>query len=191
MRISRFQRSHGRHVRHNCKWRMWPPILLVLLGLCADIVTAQDVNPDSLSQQIQKLTDAVASTQAQLEQSQRQISELQKQLKALQLQMTQSRSVEVIPESSVSTSSPTNQREPADTTSALQDIHDRQVMQESQIATQEQTKVESESKYPVKVTGLLLLNGFVNTQAVDMPATPTLALGGSGSTGFSVRQTVL
>jgi hypothetical protein len=170
---------------------MWP-ILLVLFGPCAKILTAQDANPDGLSQQIQKLTDAIASTQAQLEQSQRQISELQKQLKALQLQVTQSRSSGGIPESSVSTSSvPANQREPTDIALALQDIHDRQVMQESQIATQEQTKVESESKYPVKITGLLLFNGFVNTQAVDMPATPTLAVGGSGSTGFSVRQTVL
>jgi hypothetical protein len=64
-------------------------------------------------------------------------------------------------------------------------------MLESQVETQEQTKVESESKYPVKITGLLLLNGFVNTRAVDMPATPTLAVGGSGSTGLSVRQTIL
>jgi len=191
MRISRSQRNHGRHVRHTYKWQMWP-ILFVLFGPCADSLTAQDLNSDNLSQQIQKLTDAIASTKAQLEQSQRQIGELQKQLKALQLQVTQSRSAEVVPESSVSTSSAvTNQREPADITSALQDIHDRQVMQESQIATQEQTKVESESKYPVKITGLLLFNAFVNTQAVDMPATPTLAVGGSGSTGFSVRQTVL
>lgn len=64
-------------------------------------------------------------------------------------------------------------------------------MQEAQISTQEQSKVESESKYPIKVTGLLLLNGFVNTSAVDMPATPTVALPGYGSTGASVRQTVL
>ena len=56
-------------------------------------------------------------------------------------------------------------------------------MQESQIATHDQTKVESESKYPVKITGLLLLNGFVNTGAVDMAATPTVALPGAGSTG--------
>jgi hypothetical protein len=191
MRINRFQRNHGRHVRHSYEWRMWP-ILFVLLGPCVEVVTGQDANPDNLSQQIQKLTDAIASTQAQLEQSQRQISELQKQLKALQLQVAQSRSAEAIPESSVSASSAsTNQREPTDTTSALQDIHDRQVMQESQIATLEQTKVESESKYPVKITGLLLFNAFVNTQAVDMSATPTLAVGGPGSTGFSVRQTVL
>lgn len=170
---------------------MWP-FLFVVFGPRADILAAQDSNPDNLYQQIQNLSDAIASTQAQLEQSQRQIGELQKQLKALQLQVTQSRSAEGVPESSVSTSSaPRNQSLPADLTSELQDIHDRQVMQESQVATQEQTKIESESKYPVKITGLLLLNGFVNTHAVDMPATPTLAVGGSGSTGLSLRQTVL
>jgi hypothetical protein len=64
-------------------------------------------------------------------------------------------------------------------------------MQQTEIATQEQTKVESESKYPVKVTGMLLLNGFVNTSAVDMPSVPALAVGGPGSTGASVQQTVL
>jgi hypothetical protein len=191
MRIRRFHRNHGRRARHVCRWQMWP-ILLALFGPCADTLAAQDTNPNNLSQQIQKLTDAIASTQAQLEQSQRQIGELQKQLKALQLQVTQSRSSAPIPESSVSASSTsTIQPEPADAASAVPDIQDRQVMQESQIATLEQTKVESESKYPVKITGLLLFNGFVNTQAVDMPATPTLAVGGSGSTGFSVRQTVL
>ncbi len=191
MRLCKFQRNQNRNVGRSWKWRMWP-LLFVLFGPCADILTAQDSNPADLFQQIQKLTEAIANTQAQLEQSQRQIGELQKQLKALQLQVTQNRSAEVIPESSASTSSaPTNQSLPADSTSELQDIHDRQVMEESQIATQEQTKIESESRYPVKITGLLLLNGFVNTHAVDMPSTPTLAVGGSGSTGLSLRQTVL
>jgi septal ring factor EnvC (AmiA/AmiB activator) len=60
---------------------------VVILGACADILIAQNTNQDSLSRQIQKLTDAIASTQAQLEQSQRQIVEMQKQLKALQQQM--------------------------------------------------------------------------------------------------------
>jgi len=64
-------------------------------------------------------------------------------------------------------------------------------MQESQIATHEQTKVESESKYPVKITGLLLFNGFVNTRQVNVAATPTLALYGSGTTGASVQQSIL
>jgi hypothetical protein len=64
-------------------------------------------------------------------------------------------------------------------------------MQDAQIATHDQTKVGSESKYPVKITGLILFNGFVNTSGVDIPATPTVASPGSGSTGASVRQTVL
>ena len=64
-------------------------------------------------------------------------------------------------------------------------------MQESQIATHEQTKVETESKYPLKVSGLLLFNGYVNTRQVDVSADPTYALPGGGSTGLSLRQTVL
>jgi hypothetical protein len=70
-------------------------------------------------------------------------------------------------------------------------LHEQQVMQQSQIATHEQIKVESESKYPVKITGLILMNGFVNTKAADVIQTPTLAAEGQGSTGASLRQTVL
>jgi len=75
--------------------------------------------------------------------------------------------------------------------SAIQDIRERQSVQESQIATHEQSKVESESKYPIKVTGMLLMNAFVNTGAVDTAATPSVALPGSGSAGATVRQTIL
>jgi hypothetical protein len=53
------------------------------------------------------------------------------------------------------------------------------------------TKVETDSKYPLKVTGLLLFNGFVNTRQVDVSASPAYALPGPGSTGLSLRQTVL
>ena len=68
---------------------------------------------------------------------------------------------------------------------------DDMTLQEAQIAVQEQTKVESESRFPVKVSGLVLMNGFVNTRAVDMAATPTLAVPGAGGTGLSVRQTIM
>ena len=51
--------------------------------------------------------------------------------------------------------------------------------------------MESESRFPVKITGLLLFTGFANTEAVDAAATPTLALPGPGSTGATVRQTLL
>jgi hypothetical protein len=188
MRMNIFGRNQRFRVSLYSKWRTYP-ILFIILGACADILIAQNMNQGGLSERIQKLTDAIATTEAQLEQSQRQIVEMQKQLKALQQQIAEGTSNQTVPVSPGSTSSSTTQ--PVDTSSALQDIRDRQAMQEAQIATQEQTKVESASKYPVKITGLLLFNGFVNTQAVDMPATPTLAISGPGSTGAAVKQTVL
>jgi hypothetical protein len=191
MRATGFERKQSFGFTLCRKWRIWP-LAAVCFVLCSEILIAQNANQESLSQQIQKLTEAMASTQAQLEQSQRQIIEMQKQLKALQQQMAQSSSSEAAPAAPASTSSASAaDDQSADIQSAVQDIRERQAIQESQIATQEQTKVESESKFPVKVTGLILLNGFVNTGAVDMAATPTLALPGPGSTGASVRQTVL
>lgn len=155
-------------------------------------VFGQSTNQENLSQQIQKLVDAMARTQAQLEESQRQLDEMRKQLSELQRQMAQSGSnVGTQPPSVPVSASSSSQAEPEATSTAIQDIRERQAMQEAQIATQEQSKVESESRYPVKITGSLLLTGFVNTGAVDMAATPTVALPGSGSTGATVRQTIL
>ena len=185
--------KEGWRIRISClsNWQVWL-FFVVLLDPGSEILMAQTANQESLSQQIQKLTDSMARTQVQLEQVERQLNEMQMQLNALQQQVAQSRSTAITPPSpGPGSSSSTSQNEPGGVASAIQDIRDRQAMQESQIATHEQTKVESESKYPVKITGLLLLNGFVNTGAVDMAATPTVALPGSGSTGASVRQTVL
>jgi hypothetical protein len=191
MRLRSFEQRQGSRVRLCFRWRVWG-FLVVFLWPSAGILIAQNTSLDSLSQQIQNLTDAMAITQAQLEQSQRQLTEMQKQLNALQEQVKNSRSTAVAsaaPGSALPV--PPIEVHPTDTASALQDIRDRQAMQESQIATQEQAKIESVSKYPVKITGLLLMNGFVNTRAVDMAPTPTLALPGSGSTGAAVKQTVL
>ncbi|HEY5256669.1 MAG TPA: hypothetical protein VIJ53_18590 [Acidobacteriaceae bacterium] len=169
------------------------PLVMVFFGPSVHLLCAQAATQQSLSQQIQELTDAMARTQAQLEQSQRQLDEMRKQLTALQSQLAKSGSTAATPSSPVPTPALSSQIQtsPAETTATIEDLRERQTMQESQIATHEQTKVESESKYPVKITGLLLLNGFVNTKAVDMAATPTVALPGSGSSGASLRQTVL
>ena len=174
---------------------LWRVLLLLIIafGTPASFVYAQATSQENLSQEIQKLTAAMARTQAQLEQSQRQLDEMRRQLSELQRQLAQSgaNAGTQSPSDPVSASSSSSQAEPEAASAAIQDIREHQAMQESQIATQAQSKVESESRYPVKVTGLLLLNGFVNTGAVDMAATPTVALPGSGSTGATVRQTIL
>ncbi len=119
---------------------------------------------------------------------QKQLQELQEQLAALQKQVAAEKSVDASPATPAVAGNATPVHEPAKT---VEEISERQAIQESEIAVHEQTKVETESKYPLKVTGLLLFNGFVNTRQVDVPPDPTYALPGSGSTGLSVRQTVL
>ncbi|MGB6192769.1 MAG: hypothetical protein WBF42_09900 [Terracidiphilus sp.] len=168
-------------------------LLLILLGLPTNFLRAQSTTDENLSQQIQKLTDAMTRTQAQLEQSQRQLDEMRKQLSELQRQVAQGAAIVGTqpPSTPASVSICSSQVKPESTSAAIQDIRERQTMQESQIATLDQSKVESASKYPVKVSGLLLMNGFVNTGAVDMAATPTVALPGPGTTGATLRQTIL
>jgi hypothetical protein len=156
-------------------------------GLSAHVLYAQTSDQETPSEQIQRLTDSMARAQAQLD-------DMRQQLLALRRQMEQSGSTVMAPGSPAATpaASPSVPESAAlDKAAAIDDLREQQATQESQIATHEQSKVESESKYPVKITGLLLLNGFVNTGQVDMAATPTAAVPGSGSTGASLRQTVL
>ena len=162
--------------------------ILAVLAIPAFRLSAQTQQPD-IPAQIQQLTAAMERTQTLLKQSQQQLDEMRAQLTALQQQMAQQQGISTSAATADPPSPPAGQ--PQMQSADLESIRERQAIQESQIATQDQTKVESESKYPVKITGLLLLNGFVNTRGVDIPAAPTVASAGSGSTGASVRQTVL
>ena len=180
-------RSPAGHLR---AMRCALPVLAVCLGPLSHITAAQ--TPANLPQQMQQLEDAISRTQAQLEQSQRDLNELRNQLSALQNQIAhaEGKPVPSLPAQAAAESS-SSQATAESMNAAIQDIRERQSMQESQIATHEQSKVATESKYPLRVTGLLLMNAFVNTRAVDIPSTPTLAIPGPGSTGATVRQSIL
>ena len=125
---------------------------------------------DDVAEKVKQLTEAMSRVQAQLNESQKQLEELRQQLAALQ-----------------GASAPAGEQNGASDAAKLaaqvEDLRERQALQETQIAVQEQAKVESESKYPVKLSGLVLMTGFANTGNVDMAATPTIAIPGSGSSG--------
>ncbi|HUZ96367.1 MAG TPA: hypothetical protein VMU57_15800 [Edaphobacter sp.] len=125
----------------------------------------------------------MSHVQAQLEQSQRELAELRQQLVSLQA------SVGVSNHPAGPSTSESNGA--ADLAAAVAEIREAQAMQETQIATLDQSKVESASKYPVRLSGMVLFNGFVNTRRVDAAATPSVALSGPGSTGLSARQTIV
>jgi len=141
--------------------------------------SGQATSNENLAKQVEQLTEAMSRTQAQLEQSQREMEQMRRQLAALQEQVGQSTAEEL------------NSTAAAKLAAKVEELKEQQEVTASQVATHEQSKVESDSKYPVKVSGLILLNGFVNTGRVDTPATPTIALPGSGTTGATVRQTML
>ena len=149
--------------------------------LCAASVPlhSQTTAQQNLEKQVEQLTETMARTQAQLEESQRQMEEMRRQIAALKQQI-----VDAGAETAAAQAAEILAKE-------VGEIRERQTMQESQIATHEQTKVESSSKYGLKLTGLILLNGFVNTNRVDMVATPSVTSPGAGSTGASVKQTIL
>jgi hypothetical protein len=172
--------------------------LLLLLSQCAPTraqsVSAQAVEVETTEQKVEHLTDAVIAAQAQMEAYQKQLIELRQQLSVLHQQMAAEKAT--TPPTSPTTMQPASANAgsgevASETAATLDEIRERQGIEESQISTHEVTKVETESKYPLKLSGLILFNGFVNTRQVDDSVSPAYAMPGSGSTGLSLRQAVL
>jgi chaperonin cofactor prefoldin len=154
--------------------------LLIVAALSStSIAGAQSVPAGDLQERIRALSESIADVQAQINQSQHRLDQMRDQLDALQHAAT--------PASTAPPSVP-----PASMSAAkLGDMQERQEMLDAQIATLQQAKVETDSKYPITISGMVLFNGFLNSSRVDMAATPTSALFNGGSLGASVRQSVL
>ena len=169
--------------RSYCAMRGKSALLLMLYCALTVCISSREARAqDDVAEKVKQLTEAMSRVQAQLNESQRQLEEMRQQLAALQGTAAKAEDP---------TTSQTAESDAAKLAAQVEDLRERQSLQEAQIAVQEQTKVESESRFPVKVSGLVLMNGFVNTRNVDMAATPTLAVPGGGSTGASVRQTII
>lgn len=161
-------------------------------GQSAPAVSNQSVDPQ---QRLQRLQAAMDRTESELLTSERKLQELKQEMLELSRDIAaQKQSPDAgQPNAAVSagrqaTQSPGVSSSKGDADSRGQE---QASMEASQIATLDQSKVESQSKYPVRITGTVLLNGFVNSGGVEQPAAPTLALGGRGNTGLALTQTVV
>lgn len=137
---------------------------------------------ESVAEKIERLDGLMIRVQAQLEQSEQELKDIQQQLSALRGQAG-------LPEKNA----PDAVANPSATqlATAVDELREKQDLQESQVTAQEQAKVGSESRYPVTLSGMILFNGFVNTHAVDASPAPTIAFSGPGTTGASLRQSIL
>jgi uncharacterized coiled-coil protein SlyX len=167
-----------RRKRLACRYVLWLGIACV----CASRYASAQAATETPEQRLERLSATVTQVQLQMSAYQTELQELQKQIADLQAQMQSS--------ASTTPGSPTALTAPV-TAAELEEIRERQAIAESQIATHEQSKVETESKYSLKLTGLLLFNTMVSTRRVDNAIDPTYALDGAGTTALSLRQTVL
>ena len=150
--------------------------------------SAQQAVASTAAERLDQLSAAVAQAQAQVNASQKQLDELKQQLALLRQQTLPGSAQALSPEAATSPREAVLPQSPRSPAAAPEVQAEQQAMQDSQIATLDQEKVESDSKYPVKISGLILFNAFSNSSGVDLPAEPTVALGGQGSTGASFRQ---
>jgi hypothetical protein len=140
---------------------------------------------ETMQSKLERLATIVAQVESELESSQRQIQQLRQQIAELQAGVAAPRMASA-PKPSEQEGEDTVARLSAD----VDALREQEDLQKSEIAIHEQTKVESESKFPVKLTGLILMNSFANSAGVDVIQSPTLATNGGGTTGFSLRQSV-
>jgi uncharacterized coiled-coil protein SlyX len=150
-----------------------------------------------IEQKIDAISSELAATQQQIEQSQRQMQQLQQQLIELRQQVASAGKSPTLP--GVPATAPVNPEEVVATSSSTDTmavIEERQQATEAAVRLHDQTKVESSSKYPLRITGLILFNGFLNRGVPDNTDLPAFALkststSGNGGMGAGMRQTIL
>lgn len=168
---------------------------LIIASTCA--AQSQPASTTS-GAEIEQLRTSLAATRSELQETRQEVEELREQVRALQKTMTVSAATVPVP--------PQNQASETQFP-ALGDIEKNPPAAQSQaapdqdllaakVAEFEQTKVESASKYKVRISGMVLMNTYENQGAVDVTDLPNLAhqvaFGDTGGDfGATLRQTTL
>jgi hypothetical protein len=157
----------------------------------APLSSMPDPHSAELEQKLETISSALATTHQQLQQSQHEIDQLREELTEIkkQLALAQPAPAESNAGSTVNAAKAT--------AAAIEGLREQQQTVEAQVKLHDQTKVESSSKYPIHVSGLILFNSFINRGTVDNTDLPEVALTnqgntvGNGNAGASFRQTIL
>ncbi len=170
------------------------PAMLLLCALSVTRLAAQTTpapTPDAqhiadIENRLNDLTNTLAQTQKALQQSLIDIDHLRAEINTLR----ETNAAAPQPPPPVPA-----QPAPSSVEAQIEALHEQQDIQQAEIKQHDQTKVETASKYNLKVTGLVLFNAYSNAGVVDNAELPSFALpripGSShGSVGATLRQTV-
>jgi len=151
-----------------------------------------DPHSVELEEKLEAISSALAATHQQLQQSQQEIEQLREELTQIKKQVALAQPV---PAQSPGAGNTVDAAKA--TAAAIEGLQEQQQTLEAQVKVHDQTKVESSSKYPLHVSGLILFNSFINIGTVDNIDLPEVALSnqgntvGNGSAGATFRQTIL
>ena len=121
-----------------------------------------------LDTKVAELDQELRATREELAQSREEIRQLRLIMEKLEQHFAQP--------DQASTSRVTSTRQSAEIADRVRGLEEGQSLMQAQIEQQEQTKVTSASKYPLKLTGLILFNAALNGGNVDNLDVPELAL---------------
>ena len=169
--------------------------------VCVSAVLGWSQESPSSEQELARVSRELRETQAELKESRRQIDELRQGLEALrgqvQANQVQANQVQANAEPSKPEAAPeTSAVQPASTEPTVGAADHDPAFLSAKVAELHQDKVESKSKYPVRISGLVLFNGYGNRGSLDAQDLPSLAFPSSpgssvGGVGGTLAQTVL
>lgn len=143
------------------------------------------------------LSQQPATSPADMQQLQEEVRQLTSSLEAVRSEMQACREEIHNLRAELETAKSAQQGEPAETdlSHAVADLREDQAVSDTRLATLYQTKVESGSKYRVRLSALALFNTFVNRGTVNTISVPNLALStppgqAAGNVGATFRQTL-
>jgi hypothetical protein len=168
-------------------WLLSPIILFAQSNDPSITNPSQADRMHALEQRIDRLAESLTAAQHQVEEDRLRMKSMQTELDDLR---------KTVVEGSGTSVGAANASAVEFLQQTVTQIRDEQDVISSQVEQHEQTKLESASKLPVRFSGMVLFNAFVNEGAVDQPDLPTLAAyrqpGQShGSVGAGMRQTML
>jgi hypothetical protein len=161
---------------------MCPSLRLILVVVCLASTTVVGQDRSGSAEELARLKQELQETRSDLADSRREVEELRHGLQDLRDQVQANRSVGSVPALTAEPSAANADQDVTFLAAKVTELH--------------QDKVESASKYPVKLSGLILFNAYRNSGSLDIQDMPSLAFPSApgfadGSIGATLRQTVL
>ncbi len=172
-------------------------------GAPAGRTTPPQPAPAELQEQLQELSSAlremraeVAAAHSEAEALKQELGQTRVELRALKGDLASAREAKQVTSAQAANAAPPNESVGTQLAARVSKLEEGQQVLSSEVNDQDQSKVESSSKYRVRLSGMALFNAFTTRGATDDFDLPDYAMARdygepNASTGATLRQSVL